>query len=201
LSIAQLQAAAPECICWNIGAAPGYIAVDIDGAAAAAFCQRHGCDPYTADTWRIIRTSNNERVKIVFTATPDQRAQLVAGAKTVKIDGQELAVFAKPGTQIVALGNHYTKESNFTENDDQYDWAGRAPADVQPLPPKWFALLTGVFCGERPLRPPTRRTLAPNSPRKGNAYGGGSDWSNSSHRQPCPCRRPHPRCPLPLAPT
>lgn len=192
LSIAQLQATTPECICWNIGAAPGYIAIDIDGEAAAAFCQRHGCDPYTADTWRIIRTSNNERLKLVFTVTPDQRAQLVAGAKTVKIDGQELAVFAKPGTQIVVLGNHYTKESNHTENDDQYAWAGRNPADAQPLPPKWFALLTGVFCGERPLRPPTRRTLAPSSPRKVNAYSSGSDWRNSCQRQPCPmCGRDH----------
>ena len=192
LSIAQLQATTPECICWNIGAAPGYIAIDIDGEAAAAFCQRHGCDPYTADTWRIIRTSNNERLKLVFTVTPDQRAQLVAGAKTVKIDGQELAVFAKPGTQIVVLGNHYTKDSNYTENDDQYAWAGRAPADAQPLPLKWFALLTGVFCGERPLRPPTRRTLAPSSPRKANAYSSGSDWSNSCQRQPCPmCGRDH----------
>ena len=192
LSIAQLKAASPECICWHIGASSEYIAIDIDGGAAAAFCQSHGCDPYNTDTWRIVRTGNNERLKLVFKVNPDQKNQLVAGAKTVKIDGEELAVFAKPGCQIVVLGNHYTKESNFTENDDQYTWAGRAPADAQPLPPRWFALLTGVFCGERPLRPPTRRTLAPNSPRKGNAYGGGSDWSNSSHRQPCPtCGRDH----------
>jgi len=192
LSIAQLEAASPECVCWHIGASSEYIAIDIDGEAAAAFCQSHGCDPYNADTWRIVRTANNERLKLVFKVNPDQKNKLVAGAKTVKIDGQELAVFAKPGTQIVVLGNHYTKESNYTENDDQYAWAGRAPADAQPLPPKWFALLTGVFCGERPLRPPTRRTLAPSSPRKVNAYSSGSDWSNSCQRQPCPmCGRDH----------
>lgn len=62
-------------------------------------------------------------------------------------------MFAKPGTQIVVLGNHYTKESLYTENDDQYAWAGRAPSDAQPLPPEWFDLLTSVFCGDRPLRP------------------------------------------------
>lgn len=36
-SIAQLQAAAPECICWHIGADDNHIAVDVDGAKAAAF--------------------------------------------------------------------------------------------------------------------------------------------------------------------
>jgi hypothetical protein len=145
LSIDQLQAAAPECVCWHVGADPRRIGIDIDGEKAAVFCQRHGCDPYTADTWRIVRTSNSERLKLVFTVTPQQKATLVGGGKTVKIDGQELAVFAKPGTQIVVLGQHYTKESNYTENDDQYAWAGRQPADAQPLPSEWFELLTGVL--------------------------------------------------------
>ena len=169
LSIAQLEAAEPECICWHIGASDAHVAVDVDGAHAAAFCQSHGCDPYTADTWRIIRTSNTERLKLVFSVTTEQKAALVAGAKTVKIEGQELAVFSASGHQIVVLGNHYTKESNFTENDDQYAWAGRAPADAQPMPPEWFALLTGVFCGERPLKPPTVRQVSAPSSRKANA--------------------------------
>jgi hypothetical protein len=192
LSIDQLQTAAPECVCWHVGAAPGHITIDIDGAAAAAFCQRQSCDPYTADTWRIVRTSNSERLKLVFTVTPEQKATLVAGSKTVKIDGQELAVFAKHGTQIVVLGQHYTKESNYTENDDQYAWAGRQPADAQPLPSEWFELLTGVFCGERPLRPPTKRKVSAPSTNKANACNSNSGWSNSSQKQPCPvCGREH----------
>jgi len=192
LSIDKLQSAAPECICWHVGAATGHVGIDIDGAKAAAFCQSHGCDPYSADTWRIIRTGNTERLKLVFTVTPEQKAALVAGGKTVKIDGEELAVFAKPGTQIVVLGNHYTKESNYTENDDQYAWAGRAPAAAQPLPPEWFALLAGVFCGDRPLKPPTRRQVSAPSRRKANAYSSGGGWSNSSSQQPCPvCGRDH----------
>ena len=202
VGISELQAAAPECICWHVGAAPGYIAIDIDGPRAAAFCQQHSCEPYTADTWRIVRTGNTERVKLVFTVTPEQKAALVSGAKTVKVGagdgglddkGEELAVFAKPGTQIVVLGNHYTKESGFTENDDQYAWAGRAPADAQPLPPEWFALLTGVFCGERPLRPKTRRSVSDSLTRGARSYSGASGtWRNSSQRQPCPmCGRDH----------
>jgi hypothetical protein len=202
VGISELQAAAPECICWHVGAAPGHIAIDIDGPRAAAFCQQHSCEPYTADTWRIVRTGNTERVKLVFTVTPEQKAALVSGAKTVKVGagdgglddkGEELAVFAKPGTQIVVLGNHYTKESGFTENDDQYAWAGRAPADAQPLPPEWFALLTGVFCGERPLRPKTRRSVSDSSTRGARSYSGASGtWRNSSQRQPCPmCGRDH----------
>ena len=192
LSIAELEAAAPDCICWHIGGAPGHIAIDIDGPDAAAFCQSHSCDPYTADTWRITRTSNAERLKLVFTVTPEQKAALAEGAKTVKINGQELAVFAKHGTQIVVLGNHYTKESNFTENDDQYAWAGRDPIEAQPLPAEWFSLLTGVFCGDRPLRPPTKRQLSAPSSHKANGYSSSGGWSNSSERHPCPiCGRDH----------
>ena len=192
LSVEQLAAANPTCICWHIGAAPGHACIDIDGAKAAAFCQSHGCGPYAADTWRITRTGNTDRLKLVFTVTPEQKATLVAGAKSVKIEGQELAVFAKPGTQIVVLGNHFTKESNFTENDDQYAWAGRAPSDAQPMPPEWFALLTGVFCGERPLKPPTVRQVSAPSSRKANAYSNRGGWGNSSQQQPCPmCGRDH----------
>ena len=202
VGISELQAAAPECICWHVGAAPGYIAIDIDGPRAAAFCQQHSCEPYTADTWRIVRTGNTDRLKLVYTVTTEQKAVLVSGAKTVKVGagdgglddkGEELAVFAKPGTQIVVLGNHYTKESGFTENDDQYAWAGRAPADAQPLPPEWFALLAGVFCGERPLRPKTRRSVSDSSTRGARSYSGASGtWRNSSQRQPCPmCGRDH----------
>jgi hypothetical protein len=202
VGISELQAAAPECICWHVGAAPGHIAIDIDGPRAAAFCQQHSCEPYTADTWRIVRTGNTDRLKLVYTVTTEQKAALVSGAKTVKVGagdgglddkGEELAVFAKPGTQIVVLGNHYTKESGFTENDDQYAWAGRAPADAQPLPPEWFALLTGVFCGERPLRPKTRRSVSDSSTRGARSYSGASGtWRNSSQRQPCPmCGRDH----------
>jgi hypothetical protein len=202
VGISELQAAAPECICWHVGAAPGYIAIDIDGPRAAAFCQQHSCEPYTADTWRIVRTGNTDRLKLVYTVTTEQKAALVSGAKTVKVGagdgglddkGEELAVFAKPGTQIVVLGNHYTKESGYTENDDQYAWAGRAPADAQPLPPEWFDLLTGVFCGERPLRPKTRRSVSDSSTRGARSYSGASGtWRNSSQRQPCPlCGRDH----------
>jgi hypothetical protein len=202
VGISELQAAAPECICWHVGAAPGHIAIDIDGPRAAAFCQQHSCEPYTADTWRIVRTGNTDRLKLVYTVTTEQKAVLVSGAKTVKVGagdgglddkGEELAVFAKPGTQIVVLGNHYTKESGFTQNDDQYAWAGRAPADAKPLPPEWFALLTGVFCGERPLRPKTRRSVSDSLTRGARSYSGASGtWRNSSQRQPCPmCGRDH----------
>jgi hypothetical protein len=192
LSIEQLQAAGSQCICWHIGAAPGHVAIDVDGPKAAAFCREHGCDP-AADTWRIVRTGNIDRLKLVFAVTAEQKAQLAAGGKTVKIDGEELAVFAKPGTQVVVLGQHFTKESQFSNNDDQYAWAGRAPADAQPLPPEWLALLLGVFCGDRPLRPATMRKLEQPSTRKPRSYSAApASWLNSSQRQPCPiCGRDH----------
>jgi len=202
VTIAQLQASEPQCVCWHVGAAPGHIAIDIDGPRAAAFCQQHGCEPYTADTWRIVRTGNTDRLKLVYTVTAEQKSVLAAGGKTVKVGigdggpddkGEEFAVFAKPGTQIVVLGQHYTKESNFTVNDDQYAWAGRPPAEAQPLPPEWFNLLQGVFCGDRPLRPKTRRSVSAPSARAPRSYSGASGtWRNSSQRQPCPmCGRDH----------
>jgi hypothetical protein len=202
VTIAQLQASETQCVCWHVGAAPGHIAIDIDGPRAAAFCQQHGCEPYTADTWRIVRTGNTDRLKLVYTVTAEQKSVLAAGGKTVKVGigdggsddkGEEFAVFAKPGTQIVVLGQHYTKESNFTVNDDQYAWAGRPPAEAQPLPPEWFNLLQGVFCGDRPLRPKTRRSVSAPSARAPRSYSGASGtWRNSSQRQPCPmCGRDH----------
>jgi hypothetical protein len=200
--VAELQTTAPECVCWHIGAAPGHIAIDIDGPRAAAFCQQHGCEPYTADTWRIVRTGNSDRLKLVYTVTAEQKAILAAGGKTVKVGigeggpddkGEEFAVFAKHGTQVVVLGQHYTKQSHFTDNDDQYAWAGRPPADAQPLPTEWFALLQGVFCGDRPLRPKTRRSISPQVTRGPRSYSNASGtWRNSSQRQPCPmCGRDH----------
>jgi hypothetical protein len=200
--VAELQTTAPECVCWHIGAAPGHIAIDIDGPRAAAFCQQHGCEPYTADTWRIVRTGNSDRLKLVYTVTAEQKAILAAGGKTVKVGigeggpddkGEEFAVFAKHGTQVVVLGQHYTKESKFTDNDDQYAWAGRPPDDAQPLPAEWFALLQGVFCGDRPLRPKTRRSISAQVTRGPRSYSNASGtWRNSSQRQPCPmCGRDH----------
>lgn len=200
--VAELQTTAPECVCWHIGAAPGHVAIDIDGPRAAAFCRQHGCEPHTSDTWRIVRTGNTDRLKLVYTVTAEQKAILAAGGKTVKVGigeggpddkGEEFAVFAKHGTQVVVLGQHYTKESHFTDNDDQYAWAGRPPADAQPLPAEWFALLQGVFCGDRPLRPPTRRSISPQATRGPRSYSSASGtWRNSSQRQPCPmCGRDH----------
>jgi hypothetical protein len=200
--VAELQTTAPECVCWHIGAAPGHVAIDIDGPRAAAFCRQHGCEPHTSDTWRIVRTGNTDRLKLVYTVTAEQKAILAAGGKTVKVGigeggpddkGEEFAVFAKHGTQVVVLGQHYTKESHFTDNDDQYAWAGRPPADAQPLPAEWFALLQGVFCGDRPLRPKTRRSISPQVTRGPRSYSSASGtWRNSSQRQPCPmCGRDH----------
>lgn len=188
LSVAQIQQEAPACVCWHVGADPGHIAVDIDGPAASALCIAHSCDPHKVDTWRIVRTSNRERLKLAFKVTPEQKAILAAGAKTVKIDGQELAVFASPGHQIVVLGDHHTKDG---QHDDQYAWAGRPPAEAQLLPPEWMALLEGVFCGDRPLRPPTAREITfPEFRPKGRSSSGA--WVNSGPRLACPvCGRDH----------
>jgi len=206
LSIADLQQAKPTCICWHIGAEHcHYIAIDIDGLRAIEFCVNNGLDPLTADTWRIVRTSSADRLKLVFRVMPEQKAILAAGSKSVRVGagvngdndpGEELAIFRKPGNQIVVLGSHYTKESNYTAQDDMYAWRGRAPHDATFLPAEWFAFLQGVFCGDRPLRPLTRRVVSSRNPApSGNGHrrsGGGAGWRNSSERLPCPiCGRTH----------
>lgn len=164
LSIEQLQAAAPRCICWHIGAAgTEFIAIDLDGLRAIAHCEANGCYPLTVNTWRIQRTSTHERLKLVFRVSdPAVRQRLVDMRKTTRIGkrsggpadpGDEFAVFCRPGTQIVILGNHYTKESGYTEHDDQYAWAGVLPHQAMELPPEWLALLAGTLEGEQALVP------------------------------------------------
>lgn len=158
VTIAQLQQSSPACICWQVGATADHIAIDIDGPKVITFLRAHGLDPLTADTWRIVRTSNADRLKLVFRVTPEQKAELAAGRKSVRIGGEEFAVFTGRGHQIVVLGNHHhkTKTANGTEtwiHDDQYLWAGKQPADAQPLPDAWMEILRGVFCGNQPLLP------------------------------------------------
>ncbi|MCT0248914.1 hypothetical protein, partial [Synechococcus sp. CS-205] len=122
LTMPELQRLSPACICWHIGASPDHIAVDLDGPRPIAFCQQHGCDPRTVDTWRIERVNNRDRLKVVFLVTPEQKAILSAGSKTVRVGagelgpddpGEELAIFGKHGSQIVVLGDHYDKETGY----------------------------------------------------------------------------------------
>jgi hypothetical protein len=202
-TVQALQAAQPPCICWHIGAEGcPFIALDIDGPKVIAWLKSHGLDPLTAETWRIQRTGNAGRLKLVFRVTPEQKALLVAGGKEVRIaageegekdPGEEFALYGRPGTQIVVLGNHHTKESNYTEHDDQYAWAGKAPAEVQLLPEDWLAFLIGVFTGDRPLAPPKRRKLSAPNPKAPRHYRATSrSWRNSDDRHPCPiCGRTH----------
>ncbi len=155
-SIPELQQLSPVCICYHVGATSDHIGVDIDGPEAIAFLRGHGVDPLTANTWRIVRTSTADRLKLVFRVTPEQKAELAAGRKKVRVGqaegnhGAPLELFASHGKQIVVLGNHHDKSG---QHDDQYAWDGRLPAEAQPLPDAWMEILRGVFCGSQPLLP------------------------------------------------
>jgi hypothetical protein len=148
LQLKALRLGKSPCICWHIGASDSHIAIDIDSQWWIDFCQEHGCDPYTAETWRIERSLTAGRLKLVFTVSDEQRDILLSGRKQALRDGKELKLFIKHGQQIVVLGNHYDEGIR----DDQYTWVS-TPDAIAPLPEAWFTLLQGLLCGERPLLP------------------------------------------------
>lgn len=164
LSIEAIQAAQPACVCWHVVAAGSpYVVIDLDGLRAIDHCRAHDCDPLTVPTWRIERTSTRERLKLVFRVSdPALRERLAAMRKTTRIGkrsggladpGDEFALFARSGLQVVALGCHYNKAG---EHDDMYAWAGVLPHQAMELPLEWLALLIGSLEGDQPLvpRPP-----------------------------------------------
>lgn len=145
-----------RCICWHIGADPDHVAVDIDGPSVIAALQARGCDPLTADTWRIQRSSTTDRLKVVFRVTPEQRAELEGLGKTTRIEGEELALFARHGLQVVVLGDHFLKDG--LTHDDQYTWANTHPADAQRLPRAWLEALRALLGRDQPAAAPKAAT-------------------------------------------
>lgn len=217
LSLEELQRRGSATICWHLGADGClYLAVDIDGRRALTFLQALGCDPLTADTWRIVRTGTQDRLKVVWRVTPEQKALLCGPAAEMRLRigakergpadrGEELALYGRPGSQIVVLGDHHhnpkgpdgkpLKEPDgrlVWIHDDQYAWGiPRPPAEAQPLPERWFEVLRDLFTGEQPLAPEGQRKAARKAGQAAASAGAGT-WIDSSPQHPCPiCEREH----------
>jgi len=147
----------------------GRVAIDVDGATGVELCIRQGCDPAEAQTWRIDRDTDPNRLKLCFTVTPeqaDQLGELITKAHTkpavkdadgkVTEKAEAVEVFHHTGKQVVVLGEHVVSGGN-------YGWpAGHGPEALAPIPPNWWALVLAIKAKELGLSTgPTQTPLKP----------------------------------------
>jgi len=154
----------------------GLVAFDFDGSSAVERGIQCGCDPSQAKTWKIGRTTDQDRLKVVF-RKPKPWPDLPGKTIIRTSDGEQIEVFWGSG-QILAAGNHVS-------SGGEYIWLdGSKPRDVIDIPQEWMTLwMTGI------------------NAKSGNSSGasihkrsreGNGDWKDCI---PCPiCGRTEPDC-------
>ena len=129
---------APDCVI-AVGTrtgteAGGLLCFDIDGSSALKHCQEHGCDPHNTNTWQVNRTTDGNRLKVFFIATPEQQQQLGNLHRLHKTgEGEGLELFHGSG-QVIILGKHRSSGGDYTWCHDLL------PAQLAPLPECWWQL-------------------------------------------------------------
>jgi hypothetical protein len=155
-------------------AADGLLAIDIDGATAVALLQQRGCDPFTAPTWQVRRTTADDRLKVLWRIPPDlqDHLPLTIAKKTTKPptgrgtkDGENVATYYGEG-QVVILGQH-------TSSGGHYFWPdGHGPEALAEITPEWWALVLEISDSQ-----PTPKASS------NNATSNGNNWRRLNH---CP---------------
>lgn len=119
--------------------ARGLLIIDIDGASAIEHCLAHGCDPLSITTWRVIRNTDLNRLKVLFKIPEDLWPQL-PGKRKIRTgaspDGQneQIEVFFGTG-QCILIGEHMPTGGH-------YYWPeGGTPAELIEPPPEWWGLI------------------------------------------------------------
>ena len=140
-------------------AADGLLAIDIDGATAVGLLQHHGCDPFTAATWQVRRTTAADRLKVLWRIPPElqDHLPLTISKRTTKTptgrgtkDGENVATYYGAG-QVVILGQH-------TSSGGHYVWPpGHGPADLAEITPQWWAMVLEIT-QQQPAPKATRNT-------------------------------------------
>ena len=166
---AQIVASPPRVRSVGTRTGKGFIAFDFDGASAVALGVEQRCDPHQAQTWRVERDTDQNRLKTAFSLTPQQQLQLGAaapkaitrwpnrGADGQPIDGdrgENLQVFHHPGKQVVVLGEHVSSGGNYLWPD------GHGPEALAPIPPEWWELALAIVRGELSIPDPLQREPA-----------------------------------------
>ena len=114
--------------------AGGLLCFDIDGASALKHCQAHGCDPHSTNTWQVDRTTDGDRLKVLFLATPEQQQQLGNLHRLISTGNKEgLELFHGSG-QVIILGEHRSSGGHYVWCD------GTTPDKLAPLPECWWQL-------------------------------------------------------------
>ena len=151
--------------------AGGLLAFDLDGATAIAWMQERGCDPATAGSWQIHRTTTTDRLKVIYRVEPSLWEQLQShfhgksgrtAITTLKKNtaagikkAEQVELFWSTG-QIVVAGAH-------KESGGLYTWRGN-PSTVADLPILWWqAVLEILGPDPAPAAPATPTPATPTS--------------------------------------
>jgi hypothetical protein len=121
---------------------------DIDGATALELACSLEMQPWNAETWQVHRDNDPYRLKVLFSPTPDQIAQLPGGAefqgKTITkpaakgpdgqviTKGEALEVFFDGGRQVIVIGEHPSSGGNYIWPEDL------GPESLSPPPEAWW---------------------------------------------------------------
>jgi hypothetical protein len=146
-TVAQLQAHRSM---RSVGARTGLLtgpllAFDFDGATSLEL----GLDPAATGSWQVHRSTDANRLKVLFRPTLEQLTQLPGGAefqgKTVTGNGEALEVFFHGGRQVIVIGDH-------PKSGGRYYWPeGAGPEALAPPPAPWWAhaLQIAANCQQR----------------------------------------------------
>lgn len=143
--------ASVACVGMRLGPnANGLIAFDPDGSSALEAAVARGCDPASASTWRIHRTTSAVHLKLIFRVPPDRwallrkgKGRLVTKAARPGEKGEQLEVFWTSG-QVIVLGDHVS-------SGGQYIWQG-SPHDIAPIPDAWWELALELLSPKPPAK-------------------------------------------------
>jgi hypothetical protein len=146
-NVAQLQAHRSM---RSVGARTGMLTgpllcFDFDGATSLEL----GLDPGWVSSWQVHRTTDANRLKVLFQPTPEQLQQLPDGAefqgKTITAAGEALEVFFAGGRQVIVLGEH-------PSSGGHYYWPKDLGPEALAAPPaEWWehALEVAAACQQR----------------------------------------------------
>lgn len=136
--------------------AGGLLAFDLDGPSANDWAIERGCDPAAAETWQIVRSSDPNRLKVLWsvpielwhvlgnvrTNQPLRPPVKDAAGRTLR-KGEGIEIYFGVG-QILLLGLH-------PDSGGQYEWK-RAPAELAEIPPEWWGLALELADSTTPLQ-------------------------------------------------
>ena len=136
--------------------AGGLLVFDLDGNTAIEHAMRQGCDPFTASTWQIVRSTATDRLKVAFRIPPDLWDHLKGKCKLVTkrkgedgSKGEQIELFWSTG-QVVILGQHL-------QSGGFYYWPEHhTPSELSEITPEWWALALSIT--EPPAAAPSGTT-------------------------------------------